>query len=159
MPTSRGFRRTAFHGCPKPSGAELKRRECVVPQTYADTTRHNVVTGAFTTKTAVEWAVLCSVQRESRILVLDAAAGTVVDSLQKDADRDWLQTIGEGKIGFSRLHGVLPMSAMKEGTRDDDGKLIPQPIDHDAINEYFLEKAGGAYYRTGGRWYRIMTSD
>jgi hypothetical protein len=149
----------SFPRLPNAVRAELNRRDCVVPQTYGDTARHNVVTGAFTSHGAVEWAVLCSVKRESRILVLDAATGAVVDSLEKVADKQWLQTIGDGKIGFSRFIGVLPMSVMKDRTTDDDDKPIPQPIDHDAINESFLEKAGSAHYRAGGLWYRIMTSD
>jgi hypothetical protein len=148
-----------FAALPDTVRAELKRRQCTVPQTYGDTARHNVVTGAFTSKGAVEWAVLCSVERVSQILIVSAVTGVVVDSLHMVPDKNWLQTIGGGKIGFSRILGVLPMSAIKGRTTDNAEKAIPQPIDHDAIDEGFLEKASSAYYRARGVWYSIMTSD
>ena len=49
--------------------------------------------------------------------------------------------------------------ATKTWRRDDDGRSIPRPIDHDAIEQTFLGKAADAFYRAGGRWYRRATAD
>jgi hypothetical protein len=138
---------------------ELKRRNCSVPQTYAYSEPHNAVNGAFTAKGELEWAVICSVDLVSQILVLNARTGAVVDSLGKGDDKNWIQGIGDGKYGFSRKLGVVTSASIGARTVDDYDQSIPQPIDHDWIDVYFLDKASVAYYRSGAQWYRIITSD
>ena len=124
--------------------AEMNRRGCTVPQTYISTARHNVITGAFTAPGAVEWAVLCSVERVSQILVLDAATGSVVDSLNRSDDKNWLQGIGDGRIGFSRMLETMPTARLQDHITTSEGEPIPAPIDHDAILVLFTEKASTA---------------
>lgn len=120
----------------------LKGRGCLIPQPYPDEKR-NAVKGAFTTKGAVEWAVICALPRSTQVLVI-AETGAVTDSLD---------------IAIDYTLGVLPRIAFASRVTDDYDSSIPQPIDHDAIDVGILEKASVAYYRAAGNWYRIITSD
>jgi len=138
--------------------AALNERGCLIPQPFEGKSR-NAVTGAFTAKGAVEWAVLCSVGGSSQILIIDSQSGEVIDSLNEGDDADGLQGIGGGKWGYSRALNRLSKEAIGHRLIDDYGKAIPQPIDHDALDVAFLEKASVAHYRAGGNWYRVITSD
>lgn len=121
----------------------LRERGCLIPQ-YYENKKGNAVTGAFTEKGAVEWAVTCALPTSTQALIIRAEGGAVVDSL---------------RVAIDYTLGTLHRSAFAHRTNDDDGKAIPQPIDHDAIDVGILEKASVAYYRAGGVWYRILTSD
>ena len=138
---------------------ELNRRKCLIPQPF-ETESRNAVKGAFTAKGEEEWAVVCSVEGNSQILFITSQSGTVVDSLAKGNDGAWVQGIGDGKSGYSLGINVLPQHSIADLKTDDDGKAVPQPIDHDALDVAFIEKASVAYYRgRDGNWYRVMTSD
>ncbi len=133
-----------------------------MPQPYAERARANVIRGAFTAANVSEWAIVCSVRDTSQILIYRLSTGGdagVVDSLQHSADLSWVQGVGNGRWGFSRMLKTLPLTLIRRWRRDVDGHAIPQPIDHDAIEQLFLDKAGEAYYLAGGRVYRQITSD
>lgn len=137
---------------------ELNRRKCLIPQPFVTETK-NAAKGAFTAKGAEEWAVVCSVGGSSQILFITSQSGAVVDSLDKGKDGGWVQGIGDGKSGYSLGISTLPQGAIADLKTDDDGKAVPQPIDHDALDVAFIEKASVAYYRSGGNWYRVITAD
>jgi hypothetical protein len=139
--------------------AVLEQRGCRVPQPYSERSPRNVLQGAFTGANRREWVVLCSVRDTSQILVLAAATGLVVDSLERSADVAWVQGVGQGKWGYSRRLSVLPPARIRKFARDAEGRTIPRPIDHDAINESFEGKGASAYYYAHGRWYRQITAD
>jgi hypothetical protein len=138
--------------------ATLKERGCLIPQPF-ETELKNAVRGAFTAKGAVEWAVVCSIEGASQVLFIASQTGAVVDSLARGGDTNWIQGIGDGKWGYSLVINTFPGSPLAHRKIDDDGTPIPQPIDHDALDVGFLEKASVAYYRAGGNWYRVLTSD
>jgi hypothetical protein len=143
---------------PKSVRTTLNERGCLVPQPFEGESK-NAAVGAFTMKGAVEWAILCSVDGASQILFIDSKTGAVVDSLGQGSDTNWVQGIGDGKWGFSLALATFPNKAIGHRLMDDDGKAIPQPIDHDALDVGFLEKASVAHYRANGNWYRVITSD
>lgn len=141
---------------------DLERRGCLVPQVWDRKVPHNVIQGAFTSAHASEWAVLCSVREHSQILIYQidpAGAAQVVDSLKRSSDAAWVQSVGEGRWGYSRFIQALPRQQIRAWRVDIDRNKIPQPIDHDAIEDVFLEKAGQAFYFARGRWYRQLTTD
>ena len=70
-----------------------------------------------------------------------------------------MQRISDTQWGFSLLLGTLPLDRIRTWRRDDAGRSIPRPIDHDAIEQTFLGKAADAFYRAEGRWYRRATAD
>ena len=134
----------SFDLMPATVRSTLRERGCMIPQPY-ENEKHNAVTGAFTAKGAVEWAVTCALPTSTQALIISAQSGAVVDSLDK--------------VAMDYTLGTLHRAAFAHRTNDDYGKPIPQPIDHDAIDVGILEKASVAYYRAGGVWYQIFTSD
>ena len=142
----------------------LVNRGCQIPTPGAY--RANVIAGAFTAKGAVEWAVVCSVHDTSQILILNDRTGVAVDSLNKSADSGWIQGNGNSTWLFSRMIGVVPSSTLSivpADTTNEDivyyGAVFPKPIDHDGINEAFLDKASETYYSAQGRWFSVGSSD
>jgi hypothetical protein len=174
-PSSDPIRRlapAAFLDLPSVIRRDLEMRGCLVPQPWdgwnggseSSTARapKNVIRGAFTAAGAADWAVLCSVRDTSQILIYRTATGPaarVVDSLMPAPDRSWLQGVGGGRWGYSRLLQTRPLRRIRAWRTDTDRQLIPQPIDHDAIEQVFLDKAAEAFYYAGGRWYRQITAD
>lgn len=154
----------SFPGLPKPVRDSLASRHCQIPVPGAD--RANVITGAFTAKGAIEWAVLCSVHDTSQILVLNARNGVAVDSLNKSEDSRWIQSNGNNTWLFSRVINVVPMSELNvvpaDTTSEDAvyyGAFLPKPIDHDGIDQAFLDKASTTFYFAQGHWISVGSSD
>lgn len=75
-----------------------------MPQSFTSERPHNVVTGSFARAGQQDWAVLCSRQDSSSVLIFwggaDAESPT---EFPRAADAGYLQGIGEGRIGYSRL--------------------------------------------------------
>lgn len=139
----------------------LEQRDCRIPQPWNARSPQNVIHGAFTAARADEWAVLCSVAGKTQILVYrdSAAAARLADSLQASTDEAWIQDVGGGRMGYSRLIRLAPRRQIRARRADADGRAIPQPIDHDAIEQFFLDKAAETFYFARGRWYRRPTAD
>jgi hypothetical protein len=123
--------RAAGSAADRVEGNPRRRRYIPLP----GAARASVITGAFTAKGAVEWAVLCSVRDTSQILILNARNGAVVDSLNRSGDSGWIQ--GNGNYGA----------------------FLPKPIDHDGIDEAFLDKASTTFYFAQGHWFNVGSSD
>ncbi|MBC7772268.1 MAG: hypothetical protein H7210_07230 [Pyrinomonadaceae bacterium] len=155
----------SFPDLPKAVRDSLVNRGCQIPTPGPH--RANVITGAFTAKGAVEWAVLCSVRDTSQILIMNASTGTVVDSLKRSRDSGWIQGNGNNTWLFSRFISVVPMSQLNvvpaDTTSDDGvvyyGAFLPKPIDHDGINQAFIDKASTTFYFAQGRWIGVGASD
>jgi hypothetical protein len=152
----------AFRQLPVSVRRDLERRGCLVPQPWNRPTSTNVIRGAFTRAHVEEWAVLCSVRESSHVLVYRRGPSNgahVVDSLARSPDSAWVQDIGKGRLGYSRLIKVRPPQRMSGWQVDVDQNRIPQPIDHDAIEQDFLEKTAETFYFARDRWYRQITAD
>jgi len=128
--------------------------------------RSNVISGAFSAKGAVEWAVLCSIEDTSQILILNATNGAAVDSLNRSGDSGWIQGNGNNTWLFSRQIYVVPMSDLNVVPADTTseyavyyGAILPKPIDHDGIGEAFLDKASTTFYFAQGKWIGVGSSD
>lgn len=139
-------------------------RNCQIPTPGA--WRANVITGAFTAKGAVEWAVLCSVRDTSQILIFNAKNAALVDSLNRSSDSNWIQSYGNSTWLFSRVIDVVPMTRLNivpiDTTSEDVlyyGASLPKPIDHDGIDEAFLDKASTTLYFAQGRWFSVVSGD
>ena len=174
-PTPDSIRRlspAAFPSLPVSIRRDLEIRGCLVPQPWdaffpagragQEPTPRNVIRGAFTAAGVDEWVVLCSVSDTSRILIYRVAVGRtarVLDSLLPAPDRRWMQGVGGGQWGYSRLVQTLPLQKIRAWRSDIDGRAIPQPIDHDGIVQVFLDKAAEGFYYVAGRLFRRITAD
>lgn len=147
-----------FSELPPSVRVELEQRGCRIPQTWSSEVRGNVVRGRFTDRSIEDWAVLCSRDRVSSILVFLNANPKAVASLAERPDRDFLQVVAPGAIGFSREITV----ATPEDVRTHYewyATVDPPVLTHDAIDDAFAEKGSTVWYRQGDRWLRLLGSN
>ena len=147
-----------FDELPTPVRFDLERRGCTVPQLWGDTLARNVVSGRFRHASTTDWAVLCSVDRTSTILVYWEGRADSVAEIASAPDRAFLQGVGNGRIGFSRaISGVDGHFIRRQFERY--GGREPPPLDHDGINDAFIEKASLVWYWYNGEWLRLTGTD
>ena len=148
-----------FVDVPRPIRDDLERRGCTIPQTYLATRRVNIISGRFTSRNQIDWAALCSRNLESVILVYRAGSPSNVAVLAPQADRNFLQTIdGAGRIGFSRELGAVGATFIREHNHPDGTVKLPV-LNHEGINDMFLEKASVVWYWHDGRWLEFAGAD
>ena len=141
-----------FPDLPADVRTALEQRGCTIPQPYnAGGQKKNAINGPFISAGQTDWAVLCSHEKRSAILVFRGGHSGQVDSLAEEPDSQYLQVVGKPqKIGFSRLLAVAP------------AKVIHQHFprgDHDGIKDVFIEKASVVWYRSRGKWTKVLQAD
>lgn len=128
----------------------LDARGCRIPQAFSERAPHNVLVGAFTAPTSRDWVVLCSVNARSTILVYFGGNTARVDTIGvTSADKEYLQGIGGGRIGYSLKLEPADRKYIVEHNGGTDG--LP-PIRHLGINVMFVEKASSVAYFYRGTW-------
>jgi hypothetical protein len=152
----------AVPGLPFEIRAELERLGCTIPQAWYRDEPHNVVRGHFASADQVDWAVLCSRAGESEIRVFWGGPvhcpATMPGSLVGASDRSWLQGVGGGKIGYSRvLRGVDRTYILR--MHEVFGGPAPPELEHEGIEEYFIEKASMVWYCHEGTWLTLTGID
>jgi hypothetical protein len=149
---------TAFPMLPVAIVRELQRRNCTIPQEVFSKTPNNVVRGQFAKRRQVDWAVLCSVNGASRILVFWNGSANSPAELPAAEDKDYLQGLGGAKIGFSRGISAVGKDYITQHYQAHGGPK-PPPIDHQGIDDAFLEKASVVQYFFEGKWLQLTGSD
>ena len=150
---------TTFPQLPGDVMHNLQARGCTVPQTYLEATPHNVISGEFAKKGQTDWAVLCSRDGASSILVFWSGSTKSVSEVAKVEDRSYLQvTGGNGKISFSRSIIAVGGGYILERYRRYGGPKPPH-IDHQGIDDGFLGKASSVWYYHRGRWLELQGAD
>jgi hypothetical protein len=148
----------AFPALPLGLRTALVQRGCTIPQPYASggQKKKNVITGEFTSAGQTDWAVLCSREKRSAILLFRGGRSDQVDSLAEAPDAQYLQVVASGReIGYSRLIAVATPALMRRHSR----KGTLRAADHDGIENMFLGKASVVWYRSGGKWIQVSWSD
>lgn len=149
----------AFSKLPKSIVLFLQKRNCTVPQTFSDSTPHNVIRGQFARRGQFDWAILCSRNRVSSILVFWNGSTKSVAEIARADDKGYLQTIDETpNIGFSRAIDVVGKDQIFAHYLEYGGRK-PPPINHQGINDAFIEKASFVHYFYQGRWLKLQGAD
>lgn len=157
----------AFEMVPPAVRKALSDQGCSIPQTWANTglgsipppydDPHNVVSGEFMQAGQTLWAALCSRNRSSAIIVIDEN-GRIRAELASAPDRRYLQRIGDGKIGYSRV--LMPVGADYILSHFQAyGGPKPPPIDHQGINDALFETSSTVHYFHEGKWLRLTGAD
>ncbi len=149
----------AFSILPPSIVADLQSRGCSIPQTYGQVEPHNVIRGEFRDPRQEDWAVLCSRERESTILVYWAGSRTDVEELEGPLpDRDWMQGVGDGSMGYSRWIGSVGEAYIVSQYEKYEGPKPPH-IGHEGIDQVFTEKGSTVLYWHAGEWLRLTGAD
>jgi hypothetical protein len=138
--------------------AELTRRNCTVPQPYGSRSTSNVVSGRFTSSNQTDVAVLCSRDSVSSILVFRGGSSDTVDELASSPDRAYLQGMMPGEAGFSRRISVAVRESINPYAEAFDAE-VPPTLEHDGIEDAFLEKASSILYWYETRWLTLQGGD
>jgi hypothetical protein len=149
---------SAFPNLPSEVRTTLEIRGCMIPQTFISTKPHNVIQGEFKKKDQTDWAILCSKDSDSSILVFWAGSNKKVDVIKKSPDKNWLQSIGNDKIGFSRLISPVDQGFILEHYKRHGGSK-PPPIRHQGIDESFVQKGSVVHYYYHGKWLDLTGAD
>jgi hypothetical protein len=136
----------------------LRRRNCTIPQSWTNQRPHNVVRGRFTGSTDTDIAVLCSIGQTSRILVFRSGLTAQVAELAPQPDDGYLQRVDGRAFGFSRALEVATPAYIQEHYEAYGGPK-PPPLNHDGINDIFVEKASVVWYWYNGRWLQLQGAD
>jgi hypothetical protein len=149
----------AFAEAPAKVVAELKARGCMIPQARTGKA-HNLIQGEFIAKGQVDWAVLCSREGKSSILLISDNNGKCQEHGTGD-DAAYMQQVDRQKVQYSRL--------IRKQTRNDIAKrlsesgpssrLAPERVDHDGIGDVYIGKASTTLYCMEGRWVELDGAD
>ena len=149
----------SFPQLPPAIRVALEARGCSVPQSFTSERPHNVITGRFAHAGQQDWAILCSRQDSSSVLIFwGSAEAEPPTEFPRVRDAGFLQGIGEGRIGFSRLLMVATPARIRDYAASFDGPL-PAALDHDGVEDAFAEKASAVSYFEAGRWLALAGAD
>ena len=150
---------SAFPSLPTSIQREIAKRGCRIPQAFGPHGA-NVIRGHFAKQGQTDWAVLCSKDGVSTILIFWSGSPSRVDSLAPVRDQDYLQETEPGKIGYSRrISTIAPKGIRYVYGTFGEGASPPFPLDHDGIDDYFVEKASVIHFRHRGKWVRLVGAD
>lgn len=138
---------------------ELERRGCTIPQVLRAKEPGNVIKGSFVSPAQIDYAVLCSVNRMTRVLVFQGGSDKLVlEAGRRVADVDILWSINGGEIGYSRAISAVGRDYIMQHYKAYGG-LKPPPIDHQGINDAFQDKASTVLYFYRGKWLELAGAD
>ena len=150
---------SAFPQLPPNIDHYLQAKRCTIPQYDNNPRPHNVIRGHFARAGQDDWAVLCSRNRVSTILVFWNGSTRRPSEIAKAADRNFLQgTDGRDGIGFSRVIAVADKKYILDHYKAYGGPR-PPPITHQGIDDGFMEKASVILYFYRGRWRELQGAD
>jgi hypothetical protein len=148
----------AFPALPPTIRTALEERGCTVPQVYDNPRPHNVVRGSLRSAGSVDWAVLCSINQASRVLVFWSGHPDSIEALGETRDVDFLQGVGGDSIGFSHEIRIVSRAELRRRLAAHR-EHSPVPVTHDGLEDAFVGKASGIGYYYRGRWYSFPGAD
>jgi hypothetical protein len=147
---------SAFPNMPAPVRVELESRGCTIPQPAGADHPQNAVSGSFISAGHTDWAVLCSRNKRSAILIFQTGKADDVDELGDASDMNYLQVVsGDNKIGYSRL--IRSLSPISLRNRVTKGAGVT--VEHDGIEDVFIEKGSTISYWSGAKWIKLPGGD
>ena len=149
---------TAFPELPGNVFRELQHRGCRIPQSAYTKKPHNVIKGEFAKPGQTDWAVRCSIKGFSSILVFWNGSEKNPAELARFEDRIYLEGIDQNTIGFARSIAAVGRDFIMRHYNAYGGPK-PPPIDHQGIDDAFLEKASVTWYFHNGKWLKLTGAD
>jgi len=148
---------STFRTLPSAVRTELEHRGCTIPQPSGGGQPQNAVSGSFITAEQTDWAVLCSRNNRSTILVFRAGTSDHIDELAEEPDLQYLQVISrDNKIGYSRM--LTALNAQSFRSRAIKRSAL-KTINHDGVEDAFIEKGSLIWYWSGVKWVKVSGAD
>lgn len=138
----------SFPALPQAIASQLRQRGCMVPQTYEARRPENAIRGAFEQQGSDDWAVLCSVDGVTTLLVFFGSHPDAPIVLRRQRDAEWLGAEIVGEYGSAwGLSKARPSQI--QATKPGGGLGV---IDHDGIDDAFVERSSTIHYFHDGEW-------
>lgn len=148
----------SFGEAPANVRKRLTEEGCSVPQAFYPSTPHNLISGEFAAPGQVDWAALCTQGDSAGIVLVWGGPSRCPSPIAWSKNEDYLQGIGEGRIGYSRAITAASIAFILERAKEYGGPPPPSS-DHSGINDAFIEKASGVHFCSSGRWFSLQGSD
>lgn len=120
----------------------------MIPQTYEAHEPENVIRGSFEKPGNNDWAVLCSVKSETTLYVFFGSNLAEPIALRSQADSKWLGK--DWSQDYGSAWGISTMPAYVMPRKDQ--------LDHDGIEDAFVEQSAVVHYYANGHWATYETS-
>jgi hypothetical protein len=148
-----------FPNLPRNLAAEVQRRGCTVPQVPMIDGLHNVIKGEFAKPGQTDWAVLCSVDRVSSILIFWNGVETNPAEIARQPDSYRIQSwTGNDNMAYSRNITPVGQASIMEHYNAYGGEKPPS-MDHQGIDDAFVGKASEVLYFYQGKWLHLSGAD
>jgi hypothetical protein len=133
----------------------LDERQCMIPQTFQAHTPENVVRGEFQRAGSSDWALLCSQNGSTTLLVFFAGAAQPIEFVtHKDTDLSEVYDL-TGVRGFAwSIDTAHPLEIKAEPRNRQSG-----PFDHDGIADAYLGHSAAIHYFRDGKWLSLEGGD
>jgi hypothetical protein len=141
----------AFPDLPEAVQLVLNRRGCLIPQSYEARKPENVVQASLKGPGSSDWAVLCSVDGKSSLLVFLSSAPSEPVTLASALETERLQQRDStGALGFNWVID----SASPAQVRQAQAGMNPRPplLDHDALADAAVDRRTVYRYYAHGAW-------
>ncbi len=158
----------AFPELPKNIVGELERRGCTIPQVRDIGKRHNVIRGEFQRPGRTDWAVLCSVEQVSSILVFWNGSDANPAEIARMRDRELLMYVsipngvrpGWVRRGARFARYIRPVgAAIITDPHPDSAVTPPSEVDHQGIDDVRLNCVSSIHYWYKGKWLVLPGGD
>jgi hypothetical protein len=146
----------SFPSLPQPVAGWLRRRGCMIPQTFEAQEPENVIQGAFRAPASDDWAALCSAGGDTTLYVFFAGQYNTPIPLRSQVDTLWLGH-EPGSAIYGSAWGISTRSA--EDLHDSTGIRPEFLIDHDAIEDANLERSLTLRYFQADKWQILLYED
>ncbi|GGG92480.1 hypothetical protein [Silvibacterium dinghuense] len=137
----------SFPDLPRAVEKTLEQRGCLIPQTYEARQLENVIHGSFEKQGTSDWAVLCSTNGTTALLVFFASQPGVAIMLRRQPDAQWLGSESVGEYGSAWGIAVAPASQVTAAM--GRGAAL---ADHDGIADTNVERSNAVHYFHEGKW-------
>jgi len=140
---------SSFPQLPALVAKELDERGCMIPQTYAAGGPENVINGSFERPGSDDWAALCSVRGSTTLYVFFQSDISHPIALRRQPDDKWLGV--EWSFDYGSAWGILTVPARAMPRTDK--------MDHDGIEDAFVERSSVIHYYRHGHWTSLESDD
>ena len=145
----------SFPSLPATIANQLQQRNCLVPQTYEARRPENVIHGAFEEQGSDDWAVLCSINGATTLYVFFQSKRAEPIVLRHQRDVEWLGSEVIGEYGSAWGISTLKPSQIRAAK---PGRSMGV-IDHDGIEDAFVERSSSIHYFRNGEWTTLQSEN
>jgi hypothetical protein len=149
----------SFPSLPAEVTAQLEQRKCMIPQTYEARAPENVVHASLERKGSSDWAVLCSVNGATTLYVFFQSQPGAPVALRHQRDTEWLGSEVLGAYGAAWGIARRSPSQIRQMQLHRNGMTAKSDIDHDGIEDAFIEKSSMTHYFQDGSWITLENSN